>query len=191
MNKPCSFPGCTNKTYKRYICPAHARQKKLGQVLRPVRALRTGDDLQSRLAGRTERLESGCLVWTGLTSHWGYGRIVYKGQHWHTHRLVYAEAHGPLRDDQIVCHKCDNPPCIEIGHLFLGTHQTNAEDKVSKGRHPSQGKTHCNHGHEYTPENTQVAPLPSGRFKRVCRACAREGYRRRQRLKHQTSVVMS
>lgn len=51
------------------------------------------------------------------------------------HRVVYELKHGTsLTPDQFVCHSCDNPPCINPEHLWLGTHLENATDKAQKMR---------------------------------------------------------
>lgn len=50
------------------------------------------------------------------------------------HRAAWELAKGPIPDGMLVCHKCDNPTCVNIEHLFIGSHQDNAADKMSKGR---------------------------------------------------------
>lgn len=52
----------------------------------------------------------------------------------YVHRLAWIEAHGPIPEGMHVLHKCDNPPCYNIEHLFLGTPADNAADKMRKGR---------------------------------------------------------
>lgn len=75
-----------------------------------------------------------CWVWTGAALPAGYGR--WKG----AHRLVYAHrfswelANGPIPDGMLVCHRCDNPPCVRPDHLFLGTPTDNIRDMNAKGR---------------------------------------------------------
>ena len=49
-------------------------------------------------------------------------------------RMAWEETYGPIPDGLHVLHRCDNPPCCNPGHLFLGTHSDNNEDKARKGR---------------------------------------------------------
>lgn len=69
----------------------------------------------------------------------GYGCIQNKNDgkniHVRVHRLVYQIANNcVLNRDELVLHKCDNPPCCNPRHLFVGTNQDNIDDMVSKGR---------------------------------------------------------
>ena len=50
------------------------------------------------------------------------------------HRVAWFEANGPIPDGMEVCHSCDNPPCENVDHLFLGTHRENMHDAIQKGR---------------------------------------------------------
>jgi HNH endonuclease len=50
------------------------------------------------------------------------------------HRAEWIEKRGPIPPGMMVCHHCDNPPCREIAHLFLGTNRDNLGDMASKGR---------------------------------------------------------
>lgn len=87
-------------------------------------------------------LVSGCLVWNGATSR-GYGSFTYKGKSWGAHRFAWRLHHGDIPEGMKVLHECDNPPCVNMDHLFLGTDADNSRDKVSKGRNRSPvGEAH-------------------------------------------------
>lgn len=81
---------------------------------------------------------SECWLWIGDVSEAGYG--VFSVNHTGTgaHRVAYEYANGIIPDGMNVCHRCDVPPCVNPNHLFLGTHQDNMDDKVSKGRQPNR-----------------------------------------------------
>lgn len=75
-----------------------------------------------------------CDEWTGARSSKGYGQRFKDGRVQYTHRLAWEEAHGPIPAGLYVLHHCDNPPCREIEHLFLGTAADNTADMMAKGR---------------------------------------------------------
>ena len=77
---------------------------------------------------------SGCLVFTGGKSKKGYGVTSFAGRPMRTHRLAWELKCGPIPNGKFVLHRCDNPPCAAIEHLFLGTALDNARDSIKKGR---------------------------------------------------------
>ncbi len=84
---------------------------------------------------RVRVLENGCWEWIGAQIPKGYGQIRYiKRRQILTHRLAWEELSGPIPDGLYVCHHCDNPPCVRLDHLFLGTQADNMEDMMLKGR---------------------------------------------------------
>ena len=82
--------------------------------------------------------QSDCWLWTGARLADGYGRsqLTIHGQRVQlAHRISWVLTYGPLTlDKPSVLHHCDNPPCCNPHHLFVGTQQDNVDDKVRKGR---------------------------------------------------------
>lgn len=79
---------------------------------------------------------SGCWLWLGSVSTSGYGRVTHRamGGALQAHRASWMVFRGKILDGLFVLHKCDVRPCVNPDHLFLGTHQDNMRDMVSKGR---------------------------------------------------------
>lgn len=77
---------------------------------------------------------SDCLEWQRSLDGKGYGLVRIYGKIHKPHRVVWEMHHGTIPPGVMVCHKCDNPKCCEISHLFAGTNQDNMDDKKAKGR---------------------------------------------------------
>ena len=76
-----------------------------------------------------------CWLWTGGIYPDGYPRIALT----HTKtvrvsRYLWEQSNGPIPDGLYVLHKCDNPLCVNIQHMFLGTQQDNMTDMINKHR---------------------------------------------------------
>ena len=103
------------------------------------------------LADRVIVTETGCAEWTGYRDGDGYGIVRVGGKNKRAHRVSYTLSMGPIPDGFHVLHRCDNPPCINPDHLFLGTNYDNVKDKISKGRDRGVHGTENRHN-KLTPE---------------------------------------
>lgn len=99
---------------------------------------------------------NGCIEWQGYKNVWGYGRRRFRGFKVLVHREVWSQMHGgePIPFGLIVCHKCDNPPCVNPAHLFLGTQKDNMQDCVKKGRHKGNKNSPFKKGNQYARKTT-------------------------------------
>lgn len=93
------------------------------------------ESLKDRLLKKS-RLVGACVEWTGPYGRDGYGRITWHMQSWRVPRLAWVCWRGPIPEGQHVLHKCDNPRCFNIKHLWLGTISDNMLDCARKGRLP-------------------------------------------------------
>jgi len=90
---------------------------------------------------QVEKKETGCWEWMQCRDKKGYGYKGWEGKVWKAHRLVIHLLGVHLTPEIHVLHRCDNPPCCNPDHLFLGTNKDNVIDKVNKGKQ-SRGESH-------------------------------------------------
>lgn len=126
--------------------------------------------------------ETECLEWTACQTHSGYGQFSMRHNLILAHRWVMQLAlKRELSPDEVVRHRiCDNPPCVALHHLAVGTQADNVDDMNTKGRNRNANKSACKYGHPYDEDNTYY--MPNGG--RDCKACvSRRGreYRERKR----------
>lgn len=89
-----------------------------------------------------------CWEWKGKRGTKEYAETRWHGKSIRCHRKAYELWYGDIPEGMLVCHKCDNPPCCNPYHLFLGTHQDNVDDRERKGRNKmphSKGEEHGIH----------------------------------------------
>lgn len=130
---------------------------------------------------------TGCHLWTGRLSEWGYGILlrteihngVKRKKKWYASRYSYFVHNGEFDSTKKVLHKCDTPACINPDHLYLGTDADNSRDCLSRnrhrpGRHIYREANKCLRGHVLTSENTYIRTRDGSRECRDCRRMTRK-----------------
>ncbi len=124
-----------------------------------------------RPMGREERVlrrvtyDGGCWLFRGALGPHGYGRIGHHDGTGLAHRAVYIALIGDPGDDIALDHLCRTPACVNPWHLEPVPNAENVRRGCASQR--KKAKTHCPHGHEYSPDNTIVKPSGA----RECRTC--------------------
>jgi hypothetical protein len=109
-----------------------------------------------------------CWEWRGKRAKNGYGVFTMGHRATGAHRFAWELVNGSIPDGLEIDHaKCQNRACLNPAHLEVVTHAENMR-RARGWKHPNP-KTHCKHGHEFTPENTRINANGS----RACRTCHR------------------
>ena len=127
---PCGADLCETLTTRTYCQKHETRMQRHGNLV----GERPHGDAVSRFWARVQKSD-GCWLWEGARSDVNYGL------HWTdekrlegAHRFSYRLHHGDIPSGLMVCHHCDNPPCVNPEHLFMGTVLDNMRDMIRKGR---------------------------------------------------------
>lgn len=122
---------------------------------------------------------STCLEWK-KPKKIGYGYFLLDGRERPAHRVSYEWAYGPMPNGLVIDHLCRNPRCVNPAHLEAVTQLVNVQRGTASEawRRLHAARTHCKHGHEFTPENTLIRRHPDGHQYRSCRACDRNRMQR-------------
>lgn len=78
--------------------------------------------------------KTGCWNWDAAKTKTGYGHFRFNGSCHQAHRVSYLLFKGDFDKEKSICHKCDNPACVNPDHLWVGTHEENMLDSISKNR---------------------------------------------------------
>jgi hypothetical protein len=99
--------------------------------------------IAQRMEKHTDKTsQDGCWLWTAYRNQKGYGQIQVNGHPHRTHRVAWSLVNGPIPDGMAVLHSCDNPACVNVAHLHLGTVADNNRERCERGRsHKPIGET--------------------------------------------------
>lgn len=114
--------------------------------------------------------ENGCWEYPLRHTKCGYGTIYFGGfkvrKHILVHRLMYEEFKDKIPKGLFVLHTCDNPPCCNPSHLFLGTHQDNMDDMWKKGR-SKVGKGENSRNWKYSDKEIDYVRNHPGPYRKI------------------------
>lgn len=143
MNESCYNSVYPNTLGRRLLSAAPARDTAKGEFAMhyDTTPIHVSAQDEARLWAGIDRSpgqgpNGDCWEWTRACCDKGYGRVRTGKANRRAHRAVWTLLNGPIPHGVCVLHRCDNPPCCNPDHLWLGTHDDNVADKVAKGRSP-------------------------------------------------------
>lgn len=140
--KQCEVDNCGNPHNAKGFCNTHyGRLRRGGNPHIKSQIEKTPTE---RFFESFEKLSTtDCWEWTSYKANFGYGKLRANGREVRAHRFSYEYFVGPIPNGLCVLHKCDNPPCVNPKHLYIGTKRDNARDMIERGRAyqpPTQGE---------------------------------------------------
>lgn len=129
------YPGDSTRFYHKHHEEELTRRKEKRASVNEKDIL-TDQEFQKRFFEKVKRGEPDeCWEWQAYLMPRGYGEIGFRGALLYSHRVAFLLSGADIPDGLFVLHKCDNPPCCNPAHLFLGTNKDNMDDMIAKGRH--------------------------------------------------------
>lgn len=125
--KVCTIDNCEQKHVANGLCRKHyMRMWNYGRL-----ELLDREPIESKYSINQK---TGCWEWLLGKDKDGYGKICAGRKSLRAHRYLWELKNGPIPSGLLVCHKCDNPKCVNPDHMFLGTHKDNHDDRGRKNR---------------------------------------------------------
>lgn len=178
--KPCSIEGCDRPVRANGWCQTHYMRwfhngDPLAEPKRPRGPAAERFEFWVDKNGPVPKLRPDlgpCWTWRGVYDKRGYGRFADDtGWYDMAHRWSYKKFVGKIPEGLVIDHLCHNPHCVNPRHLEPTTHHDNILIRgTTNAAFVNKNKTHCNHGHPFTPENTYVYETKYG-LMRVCKVC--------------------
>ena len=159
----CTVTDCVRKPESLGLCGMHYQRVRKTGTTDPIDRFWPKVDKNGPVPDYAPHLGP-CWLWVGADNGRGYGDFWNQGRNVRAHRWSWTQANGAVPDGLQLDHLCRVTRCVNPAHLEPVTQRENV-------RRAKAAITHCQRGHEYTPENTYVYVSREGHRQRHCRAC--------------------